>query len=46
LSVLVEAGMDENNLTLVCNLHLVKDDAFGSVSATVFGHNLQSFAGN
>jgi hypothetical protein len=40
LSVLVEAGMDENNLSLICNLHLIKDDAFGSVSATVFGKNL------
>lgn len=40
LSVLVEAGLDENNLSLVCNLQLVKDDAFGSVSATVFGQNL------
>jgi len=39
----VEAGLDENNLSLVCNLQLVKDDAFGSVSATVFGQNLQSF---
>jgi len=44
LSVLVEAGMDENNLSLVCNLQIVKDDAFGSVSATVFGQNLQSFS--
>lgn len=43
LSVLVEAGLDENNLSLVCNLQLVKDDAFGSVSASVFGQNLQSF---
>jgi hypothetical protein len=43
LSVLVEAGMDVNNLTLVCNLQIVKDDAFGSVSATVFGQNLQTF---
>ena len=41
--MLVEAGLDENNLSLVCNLQLVKDDAFGSVSATVFGQNLQSF---
>lgn len=43
LSVLVEAGMEENNLSLVCNLQIVKDDAFGSVSATVFGSNLQTF---
>jgi hypothetical protein len=35
--------MDESNLSLVCNLQLVKDDGFGSVSATVFGQNLQSF---
>lgn len=40
LSVLVEAGLDKNNLSLVCNLSLAKDDAFGSVSATVFGSNL------
>eukprot|EP00347_Sterkiella_histriomuscorum_P017580 403348792 len=46
LSVLVEAGMDEKNLSLVCNLDIVKDDAFGSVSATVFGQNLQSFQGS
>ena len=43
LSVLVEAGMEENNLSLVCNLHIAKDDAFGSVSVTVFGKNLQTF---
>jgi len=40
LSVLVEAGIDKNNLSLVCNLQIVKDDAFGSVSATVFGQNI------
>lgn len=43
LSVLVEAGMDEHNLALVCNLQLAKDDAFGSVSSTIFGQNLQTF---
>jgi hypothetical protein len=37
LSVLVEAGMDDNNMSLVCSLQIAKDDAFGSVSATVFG---------
>ena len=43
LSVLVEAGMDQNNLSMVCNLQIIKDDGFGQVSATVFGKNLQSF---
>ena len=43
LSVLVEAGMDQSNLSLICNLQIIKDDAFGSVSATVFGSNLESF---
>lgn len=42
--MLVEAGMDENNLSLVCNLQIVKDDAFGSVGATVFGSNLQTLS--
>lgn len=37
LSVLVEAGMIENNMSLVCSLQIAKDDAFGSVSATIFG---------
>ena len=44
LSVLVEAGMDENNLSLVCNLQIVKDDGFGQASVTVFGKNLQTFS--
>jgi len=43
LSVLVEAGLEEHNLSLVCNLQLAKDDAFGSVSATIFGQNLLTF---
>jgi hypothetical protein len=43
LSVLVQAGLDKNNLTTVCSLELVKDDGFGSVLATVFGKNLHSF---
>ena len=43
--MLVEAGSDEKNLSLVCNLHIVKEDAFGSVSATVYGANLLSFSG-
>lgn len=43
LSVLVQAGLDRNNLTTVCSLELVKDDGFGSVQATVFGKNLHSF---
>lgn len=43
LSVLVQAGLDRNNLTIVCSLDLVKDDGFGSVQATVFGKNLHSF---
>lgn len=41
---MIEAGMDENNLSLVCNLQIVKDDAFGSVGATVFGSNLQTLS--
>jgi hypothetical protein len=31
LSVLVQAGLDRNNLTTVCSLELIKDDGFGSV---------------
>jgi hypothetical protein len=43
LSVLVQAGLDRNNLTTVCSLELIKDDGFGSVQATVFGRNFHSF---
>jgi hypothetical protein len=43
LSVLVQAGLDRDNLTTVCSLELVKDDGFGQVQATVFGKNLHSF---
>ena len=43
LSVLVEAGMDPVNMSLVCDLQVAKDDAFGSVSASVYGANLQTF---
>jgi hypothetical protein len=31
LTVLVQAGLDKNNLTTICSLELVKDDGFGSV---------------
>lgn len=41
--MLVQAGLDRNNLTTVCSLELTKDDGFGSVQATVFGKNLHSF---
>mmetsp|Transcript_9034 Transcript_9034/g.8491 ORF Transcript_9034/g.8491 Transcript_9034/m.8491 type:complete len:138 (-) Transcript_9034:3408-3821(-) len=43
LSVLVEAGLEENNLSLVCNLQIIKDDGFGQTGATVYGKNLQTF---
>ena len=43
LTVLVQAGLDKNNLTTICSLELVKDDGFGSVQAAVFGKNLHSF---
>ena len=43
LTVLVQAGLDKNNLATVCSLELIKDDGFGSVQATVFGKNLHSF---
>lgn len=43
LSVLVEAGLEKDNLTTVCSLELVEDDGFGSVQASVFGKSMQSF---
>lgn len=43
LSVLVTAGMDAKNLNHVCTLDLVKDSAYNSVHATIFGKNLLEF---
>jgi hypothetical protein len=43
LSVLVQAGLDENNLTHVCTLDVVKDNAFSSVNAIVYAKNMQEF---
>ena len=40
LSVLVQAGLDANNLTHVCTLDIVKDNAFSSVNAIVFAKNM------
>mmetsp|Transcript_6465 Transcript_6465/g.7736 ORF Transcript_6465/g.7736 Transcript_6465/m.7736 type:complete len:117 (+) Transcript_6465:282-632(+) len=43
LSVLVTAGMDPKNLTHVCTLDIVKDNAYNSVHATIFGKNMLEF---
>jgi len=43
LSVLVTAGMDTKNMNHVCTLDIVKDNAYNSVHATIFGKNLLEF---
>ena len=43
LSVLVTAGMDPKNLNHVCTLDIVKDNAYNSVHATIFGKNMLEF---
>ena len=46
LSVLVTAGMDPKNLTHVCTLDIIKDNAYSSVYATIFGKNMQEYNDN
>ena len=43
MSVLVQAGMDKDNLQLICALDLVQDPAFLSVSSSVFAKNMQEY---
>lgn len=43
LTVVVSAGLDEKYLTEVCTLELIKDNAFTSVHATIFGKNMLQF---
>ena len=43
LSVLVTAGMDQKHLNHVCTLEIVKDNAYNSVHATIFGKNMLAF---
>ena len=46
LSVLVEAGMDQENLVHVCNLDPVTDTAFANNNVQIFGKNLRQFSSN
>jgi hypothetical protein len=46
LSVLVEAGMDQDNLVHVCNLDPVTDYAFATNNVQIFGKNLRQFSSN
>ena len=43
ISVLVTAGMDQKHLNHVCTLEIIKDNAYNSVHATIFGKNLLEF---
>jgi hypothetical protein len=43
ISVLVQAGVEQDNLNLVCTLDIVQDSAFYSVSAVVFAKNMQEY---
>ena len=43
LSVLVSAGMDPQNLNHVCTLDIIKDNAYNSVHASVFGKNMLEY---
>jgi hypothetical protein len=43
ISVLVQAGVEQDNLNLVCTLEIVQDSAFYSVSAVVFAKNMQEY---
>ena len=43
ISVLVTAGMDPKNLNHVCTLDIIKDNAYNSVHATIFGKNMLEF---
>jgi hypothetical protein len=46
MSVLVQAGMDLDNLVNVCNLDKNTDHGFASVGVQVFGKNLRQFSSN
>ena len=40
VSVLVQGGMDKDNLQHICTLDVITDNAFLSVNATVFAKNM------
>ncbi len=42
-SIVVHAGVDQENFNLICTLDQLQDSAFGSVSAVVFGKNMLEF---
>lgn len=42
-SILVEAGMDKDNLNQVCNLEVIKDNSFAYQTTSVFGKNIQEY---
>jgi len=43
LSVVIAAGINKEDMTIMCSLDLVKDDGFSSAQAAVFGKNFQTF---
>jgi hypothetical protein len=42
-SIFIEAGMNEDNFVPMCALDLINDNAFASVSNSVFGKNMGEF---
>jgi len=46
LSVLVQAGMDLENLVNVCSLDAVTDHGYTANCSQVFGKNLRQFSSN
>jgi hypothetical protein len=43
LSVFVQAGMDKDKLTTICNLEVLDDFGYASVQCTVFGKHMHNF---
>ena len=43
-SIIVEGGMNTNNMSAICTLNKIRDDGFASHCSAVFGRNMETFS--
>jgi hypothetical protein len=43
LSVFIQAGLEKEKLTTICNLEILDDFGYASVQTTVFGKHMHNF---
>ena len=42
-SIVVEGGMNLNNMNIICTLNKVRDDGFANFAVSVFGRNMETY---